>query len=319
MRRPAAHLSIVAAAGLAALMLSSCSGNASGAAQSSPGMVDVVTSTNVYGDIVQAIGGDKVNVKALITKTSQDPHSYEASAQDKLALSKAGLVVENGGGYDDFVQKIADETKISSDHVVKAVDVSGLETTTPSAAASADDGHGHTNGFNEHVWYNIGSMGKLADAVAAKLGKLDPASASAFTANSAAFKAKLAGLSGKLSVLEKRYNHAPVAITEPVPLYLLEAAGLENKTPAAFSAAVEEGTDVPASVMKETTGLMANKGVRLLAYNDQTEGPQTQVVKQAAEAAGIPVVNFSETLPDGKGYVQWMTENVESLTAALGK
>lgn len=304
---------------MAALMLSSCSGNASGAGQSTPGVVDVVTSTNVYGDIVQAIGGDKVNVKALITKTSQDPHSYEASAQDKLAVSKAGLVVENGGGYDDFVQKIADETKISSDHVVKAVDVSGLETTTPSAAASADDGHGHTNGFNEHVWYNIDSMGKLADAVAAKLGKLDAASASAFTANSAAFKAKLAELSGKLSVLEQRYNHAPVAITEPVPLYLLEAAGLENKTPAAFSAAVEEGTDVPASVMKETTGLMANKGVRLLAYNDQTEGPQTQAVKQAAEAAGIPVVNFSETLPDGKGYVQWMTENVESLTAALGK
>ena len=64
-------------------------------------------------------------MKALITKTSQDPHSYEASAQDKLAVSKAGLVVENGGGYDDFVQKIADETKIGSDHVVKAVDVSG--------------------------------------------------------------------------------------------------------------------------------------------------------------------------------------------------
>ena len=60
-------------------------------------------------------------------------------------------------------------------------------------------------------------------------------------------------------------------------------------------------------------------GVRLLAYNGQTEGPQTESVKKAAEAAGVPVVDFTETVPEGKDYLQWMTANVEAMSAALAK
>ena len=71
-------------------------------------MVDVVASTSVYGDIVSSIGGDKVRVSSIINRTSQDPHSYEATTQDKLAVSKAELVVENGGGYDAFIDTLAD-------------------------------------------------------------------------------------------------------------------------------------------------------------------------------------------------------------------
>ncbi|MEV7604718.1 zinc ABC transporter substrate-binding protein [Paenarthrobacter sp. NPDC089322] len=326
-RRPAARLSLAASAGLAALLLSSCSGsagagNGNSTTASSSTAIEVVTSTNVYGDVVKAIGGDKVNVSAIITKTSQDPHSYEASAQDKLVISKAKLVVENGGGYDEFLHKIADETKVGHDNMISAVEVSGLapEEESHSEESHSEEGHTHNHGeFNEHVWYSLETMTKLADAVASKLGSLDAASASTFTANADAFKAKLGELTGKLDAVKAANEHAPVAITEPVPLYLLEAAGLENKTPEAYSAAIEEGTDVPASVLKETTDLVSAKTVRLLAYNEQTEGPQTESVKKAAETAGVPVVNFTETLPDGKDYVQWMTENVESISAALAK
>ncbi|WP_426003261.1 metal ABC transporter solute-binding protein, Zn/Mn family [Paenarthrobacter sp. NyZ202] len=324
-RRPAARLSMAASAGLAALLLSSCAGTA-GAGDSSPasssGAIEVVTSTNVYGDIVKAVGGDKVNVSSIITKTSQDPHSYEASAQDKLVISKAKLVVENGGGYDEFLHKIADETKVGHDNMISAVDVSGLAPEGESHTEESHSGEGHTHDhgeFNEHVWYSLDTMGKLADAIAGKLGSLDAASASTYTANADAFKAKLGELTGKLDALKAAHQASPVAITEPVPLYLLEAAGLENKTPEAYSAAIEEGTDVPAAVLKETTDLVSAKSVKLLAYNEQTEGPQTESVKRAAEAAGVPVVNFTETLPDGKDYLQWMGGNVESLSAALAQ
>lgn len=321
MRRNAARLSMVAVAAAAALSVSSCAGNAGAGSPSSSGAIQVVTSTNVYGNIVKAIGGDKVNVTAIITKTSQDPHSYEANAQDKLAISKAKLVVENGGGYDEFLHKIADDTNVGHDNMISAVEVSGLapeEAGHSEDAPSSDEAHTHSHGeFNEHVWYSLDSMGKLADAVAAKLGTLDSGSAATFKGNAESFKGKLAELTAKLNALKSSNQDAPVAITEPVPLYLLEAAGLSNKTPEAYSAAVEEGTDVPASVLKETTDLVS--GVRLLAYNEQTEGPQTEAVKKAAESAGVPVVNFTETLPDGKDYVQWMAGNVDAISAALNK
>ena len=68
MRRSVARMSLTASAGLAALLLSSCAGSAgAGAPSSSSGAIEVVTSTNVYGDVVKAIGGDKVNVNAIIT------------------------------------------------------------------------------------------------------------------------------------------------------------------------------------------------------------------------------------------------------------
>ena len=332
MHRPAARAIVAALAG-ATLLLTACaptsgnsgSGNSAGAGD---GIVEVVASTSVYGDIVSSIGADKVRVTSIITRTSQDPHSYEATTQDKLAVSKAELVIENGGGYDDFIHKLAGDTGLDRGNVLNAVELSGLapeETAGPSATANAAnaatavaDGHGSTPaGFNEHVWYSPPAMARLADAVAAKLGELEPSSAETFRSNAAAFKESLGGLDARLAGIKASAGAAPVAVTEPVPLYLLEAAGLENQTPDEYTAAIEEDTDVPPAVLKATTDLMGAGNIRLLAYNQQTEGPQTVAVKDAAAAAGVPVVDFSETLPEGKTYLQWMTDNVENIGKAL--
>ncbi|KQN95268.1 metal ABC transporter solute-binding protein, Zn/Mn family [Arthrobacter sp. Leaf69] len=320
MRRPAAHAIVAAFAGLSVL-LTACgptSENPGGSADD--GIVDVVASTSVYGDIVGTIGGDKVRVSSIINRTSQDPHSYEATTQDKLAVSKAELLVENGGGYDDFIHKLAEDTGLDEGSVLNAVEVSGLAPAeTPGASAGADGhGHGHEHaGFNEHVWYSLPAMARLADAVAAKLGELEPSSAGTFRSNAEAFKESLGGLEAKLAGIKASAGAAPVAVTEPVPLYLLEAAGLDNQTPDEYTAAIEEDTDVPPAVLQATTDLMKSGRIRLLAYNQQTEGPQTVDVKDAATAAGVPVVNFSETLPEGKTYLQWMTGNVDNIGKAL--
>jgi zinc/manganese transport system substrate-binding protein len=321
-RRPAVRLSVTALAGLT-LLLSACSTTA-GSQQQGSGAIEVVTSTNVYGDIVREIGGDKVKVSALISKASQDPHSYEATTQDKLAVSKAKLVVENGGGYDDFIHKLADDSGLNHDNIISAVEVSGLapeEESTSASTASADEhGQSHDHGeFNEHVWYSFDAMTRLADAVEAKLAALEPGSATTFQANAAAFKKEIAGLNDEVAGLKATADQAPVAITEPVPLYLLEAAGLVNKTPADYSAAIEEGSDVPPSALKEATELAGSKDIKFLAYNTQTEGPQTLALKKAADAAGVPVLDFTETLPEGKTYVQWMSGNVDSIRQALAK
>lgn len=331
MRRSAAARSTLAALAGLGLLLSACSQQPE-AAPAVDGL-SVVTSTNVYGDIVKTIGGDKVDVTAIISKTSQDPHSYEATAQDRLAVSKADLVVENGGGYDGFIHTLAEDSNLDEAKVLNAVELSGLEEAasgeeaTPDAAASeeghagedhAEDEHGHGE-FNEHVWYSLSAMEKIAEQVAARLGELEPESAGDFKANAETFKKELATLHTRLDSLKDSAGGAQVAVTEPVPHYLLEDAGLDNATPEDYTAAIEEGSDVPPAVLKATTDLVASKSVRILAYNQQTEGPQTQALKKAAGLAGIPVVDFSETLPEGKTYLQWMTDNVENIGKALGE
>ena len=333
MHPAAIRTSLAALAGLS-LLLTACSpgsGSAPPSGSGTPsGAVDVVASTNVYADIVRQVGGDKVNVSSIINQASQDPHSYEANAQDRLLVSKADLVIENGGGYDDFLHKLADDSNIPHSKIVTAVEVSGLApeetgTGSPSAVesgapAETDAGHGHDHGgFNEHVWYSVDAMGRLADSVAAKLGELEPASAAEFTANAATFKNGVGGLAGKLAALKASGAGAPVAVTEPVPMYMLEAAGLENRTPSDYTAAIEEGSDVPPAVLKAATDLAGSKELRFLAYNSQTEGPQTEALKKAAESAGVPVIDFSETLPEGKTYLEWMTDNVQNVSKVLEK
>ncbi len=326
MRRfAAARTSLAALAGLG-LMLTACSPQPEAPSEAAGG-INVVASTNVYGDIAKTIGGENVSVTAIITKTSQDPHSYEATAQDRLAVSKADLVIENGGGYDDFIHTLLEDSNLDDVKVLNAVELSGLahpeeeepasaEVTPTESAAGHEEAHDHGE-FNEHVWYSLHAMEQLADDISAKLAGIDPASAQTFEANAATFKSTLEELHQKLDSLKGTSAGATVAVTEPVPLYLLEDAGLVNATPEDYTAAIEEGSDVPPAVLKAATDLVASKSVRLLAYNEQTEGPQTESLKEAAETAGVPVVDFNETLPEGKTYLQWMTDNVDNVSKVL--
>jgi zinc/manganese transport system substrate-binding protein len=297
--------SVALLAGCGSSSDSGSDGNAS-ATPAASSKVAVVASTNVYGDIVSRIGGDKVSVTSVISDPDQDPHSYEASTQNQLALSKAKVVVENGGGYDDFVDRMLKSGGNSSAEVINAVKVSGR--TAPKGGE-----------LNEHVWYDFPSVAKIADRIAAALGKADPANAAAYTRNADAFKADLKPLEAKEAEIKKEHGGEAIAITEPVPLYMTGASGLVDKTPAEFSEAIEEGDDVSPKVLQETLALFTDKQVKALVYNAQTSGPQTEKSEQAAKAAGIPVVPVTETLPSGKDYLTWMTGNVDALANALAK
>ncbi|MEU0190655.1 zinc ABC transporter substrate-binding protein [Streptomyces afghaniensis] len=293
---------------LAACGDSAGSGSGTGASQSpaASSAVPVVASTNVYGDIVERIGGGRVKVTSIISDPDQDPHSYEASTQNRLALSKAKVVVENGGGYDDFIDRMLKSSDNSSAEVVNAVEVSGK--TAPAGGE-----------LNEHVWYDVPTVARLADRIAAALGEADPDGAATFTRNANAFKAELKPLETKEAEIRADHGGEPVAVTEPVPLYMIEAGRLKNTTPEEFSEAVEEGDDVSPRTLRDTLALFTDKRVEALVCNEQTSGPQTDKVEQAARAAGIPVVPVTETLPEGKDYVSWMTANVGALANALGK
>lgn len=267
------------------------------------GTIAVVASTDVYGAVVQAVGGDRVSITSLVDDPSADPHSYEAPPAAAAAVAHARLVVVNGGGYDDFAEQLATAPDAK---VIDVVALSGL--TAPPGGE-----------LNEHVWYSLPTVEKLADRLAADLAAADPAGAATYTANATAFKGRVDGLIDKLDAIKAAHAGDKVAITEPVPLYTVQDAGLENITPDEFSEAVEEGNDPPAAVLNETLQLFTTKTVKVLLANTQTESPSTKQVEQAATTAGIPVVAVTETLPAGvDDYVTWQTQQIDQLSTALG-
>ncbi|MET1051800.1 MAG: zinc ABC transporter substrate-binding protein [Mycetocola sp.] len=306
----------------AALVLSGCSAPA-GEAASEPTGIQIVASTNVYGSIAETIGGDSVTVTSIIDSAAQDPHSYEASAQDQLAISKADVVIENGGGYDPFIDTLVGAAGSDTLETVNVVDLSG-RAPVDEAHDEGDgheheegDEHDHVEGLNEHVWYDLAAADMLASALTQTFSHLDEANAATYAENYATFSAEIATLTDATAAIKADVDGTGVAITEPVPLYLLEASGLVNLTPDAFSEAIEEGTDVSPSSLNDLLDLIGSGDVALLAYNEQTSSPETERVREAAEKESVPVVSFAETLPDGKDYVSWMTDNIAAISDAL--
>lgn len=304
---------LIALAGAVVLGLSACSTgshvsgmpNASSPAGASA-PVSVVASTNVYGDIAKTVGGSAVTVTSIIDNPDKDPHEYQAHAQTRLALSKAKLVIENGGGYDDFVDVML-ESASSKPMVINVVDLS-VRNRQPAGVE-----------FNEHVWYDLTAVMKLATQLATDLSAAAPEQAATIKANADAFSGRLLRLQQQEAAIKAEHAGDQVAITEPVPMYLLQAAGLVNKTPGKFSEAIEEDTDAPPAILKETEALFDKHQVKLLAYNEQTTGPQTEAVLAAAKRNNIPVVPVTETLPAGQTYLSWMQANLEAVSAALNQ
>ncbi|WEK61277.1 MAG: zinc ABC transporter substrate-binding protein [Candidatus Microbacterium colombiense] len=326
MKKPVVALAL---ASVAALTLAGCTA-APAAGEGGDGAIQVVASTNVYGDIAAQIGGDRVDVTSIIESATQDPHSYEATARDRLTVQKADLVIENGGGYDAFVDTLLQDA--NDPHVVTAVEYShdfpGNEGHDDSADeaehdhdhaedAEGHEGHNHIEGFNEHVWFDPHTMIHVVEAITDELSELDPDGKADFEANAADLTADLEGFEADLAGLQADAEGVNVFITEPLPGYLAAAAGLTDVTPEGFAESVEEGTDVAPAVLLESLNVIDSGEVGALLTNAQTGGAETQRVEAAAKDAGIPVVAFTELLTDGSSYSEWMRDAIQSLAAAI--
>ncbi|MFJ4045988.1 metal ABC transporter solute-binding protein, Zn/Mn family [Microbacterium sp. NPDC089987] len=319
------RLSALALAAASALVLSGCTTSAD---DGETGALRVVASTNVYGQLATEIGGDRVEVTSLIDSAAKDPHGYEASARDRLAVQKADLVIENGGGYDAFMDELIDGSdavvitaaEFSHDYPDAVVDDHDEDDAHDEHAddhAADHDGHSHINGFNEHVWFDVHTVSHVAEQIAADLTELDPAGKAQYVAAAEKLAGELEAIEGELDALHATLEGTPVFITEPLPGALAAAAGLDDVAPEGFASAVEEGNEVAPAILLESLSLVEDGGVRAVLANAQTGGAETSRIEDAAKDAGIPVITFHELLSADQSYAEWMRSAISDLAAAL--
>jgi zinc/manganese transport system substrate-binding protein len=259
------------------------------------GKFQIVASTNVWGDVAKSVGGDLVEVTSIIDNANKDPHSYEATARDQLAVEKADLVIANGGGYDDFIETLSEA----------AGNKSMFRVSSAVTAVAWQE--------NEHLWYSISAVGEVAYALAETLGSLDPNNSAAYLTNADKLVEGLTGVAGVYGEVRKYTEGFTYFGTEPLAAWLMQDLGFVNKTPAEFSEAIENETDVPPSVMKESLDLIKNGEIKYLVINAQTQNSQVQMIIDAASEAGVRAVVLSEVLPEGTNYVEWMGNNLITL------
>ena len=275
--------------------------------------ITIVASTNVWGDVAKSIGGDRVQVVSIIENFAQDPHSYEASARDQLAVNDADLIVANGGGYDPFIDALAKSA--GNENVVYAYLSDELEAEDENPK---DDGHNHDHSDgNEHVWYDFHVAEDFASRLAGALAALDPEYSTLYSDNLVVFQSEIEILEDRMAEISGKYSGASFVASEPVANYLLIEIGLKDLTPKSFSQAIEEELDVSPKDLLEIQNLFKAKAVDVFVVNPQTGSVQIDGLVELAKQNGVAVVEMSELLPAGSRYYDWMDLNIANLEAAL--
>ncbi|HTS95543.1 MAG TPA: zinc ABC transporter substrate-binding protein [Streptosporangiaceae bacterium] len=295
--RRRATATVVLAAGLLA---TACS--AGSASQAPSGVIAAVGAENEYANVIGQIGGKYVAVTAIESNPNTDPHTFEASPSVAQQVSAARLVVQNGIGYDSYMNKIEAAAPSPTRKVIVVQHLLGLPDSTP----------------NPHLWYSPATMPAVAKAIAADLSGMQSAHKAYFAANLRRFDASLQPWYQAIAQFKAAYPGTPVAVTEPVGDYMLQAVGTKILTPFSFQADIMNGVDPSPQDVSLQNGFFSGHMVKVFVYNQQVTDSLTQSFLVEARKYGIPVVGVYETMPTpGYTYQSWMLAEVRALQKAV--
>jgi zinc/manganese transport system substrate-binding protein len=296
-------MALAGAVAVIALLAAGCSsGPKTANAANGSSVITAVGAENEYANVLGQIGGRYVHVTAILDNPNTDPHTFEASPSVAAAISSADLVVQNGVGYDSWINRMEAAAPNAKRKVIVVQHLLGLPDSTP----------------NPHLWYDPRTMPLAAKAMAADLAALLPAHAAYFQANLKTFDRSLTPWLTAIAQFKARYNGVKVATTEPVADYLLQAMGADNLTPFTFQANIMNGVDPAPQDIALEDGFFTKHLVRVFAYNQQVVDALTTSIRDTALKAGVPVVGVYETMPTpGYDYQSWMLAEVRALQKAV--
>ena len=287
----------------AALLASACSpAVATGPSSGAGGKIVAIGAENEYANVIQQVGGTFVQASAIMSNPNTDPHAFEASSSVAREVSRAQLVVQNGVGYDTFMNTIEKAVPESGRKVIDVQNLLGLPGSTP----------------NPHLWYKPSTMPAVANAIAADLAAIQPDHASYFRANARTFINSLGTWNQAIASFRAKYPNTPVAVTEPVADYMLQAAGTDIMTPFPFQADIMNGVDPSAQDTTLERSLFTRHKVKVFLYNQQVTDSLTESFISLAKENDVPVVGVYETMPvPGYDYQSWMLAEIHDLQQAV--
>lgn len=259
---------------------------------SSKHKVDIVTSTNIYGDIAKQVVGKHGKVQTIISNGNTDPHDFEASVNSAKEVANANILIANGLGYDDWMNNLAKSNNMKLTKVGE--NLMHLKT-----------------GDNPHIWYNLEMPKKYVNYLVKRAGQIDPAHKTYFAANGKKYLRKIARIQ-KLAAKINGRNSKPVYVSEPVFDYALDACHFKIGDKE-FEEAVENETDPSAKSVHQMQTEIKEKKIAFFVNNTQASSSTVTGFVKLCQKNQIPVLNVRETMPNGMHYSQWMMQNYKKL------
>jgi len=285
-----------------AFVLQGCASGAQASSAHRSGVINAIGAENEYANVLAQIGGRYVHVSSILNNPNTDPHTFESSPSVAEEVSAAQLIVQNGVGYDTFMDKIEGASPDPLRKVIVVQHLLGLPDSTT----------------NPHLWYDPKTMPAAAKAMADDLADLEPTHAAYFRAELTKFDASLTAWFEAVAEFKAAYPRTPVATTEPVADYLLQAMGTIDRTPFRFQADIMNGVDPAPQDVTLENAFFTNHTVKVFCYNKQVVDSLTTSIRLGALRAGVPVVGVYETMPTpGYDYQSWMLAEVRAIEKAV--
>lgn len=297
-----------------ALLLAGCGANEGTDKTADPNaLLNIVTTTGQVADMVANVGGDRVQVRALMGP-GIDPHLYKASARDVERLRSADIIFYNGLHLEAKMGEVIEQ--LGRNKPVLAVG----EAVDPARLISPD---AFQRSHDPHIWFDVELWSQAIPAVVAILSEKDPTHADEYRERGAEYTAQLAELNVYVTQqLETIPPQQRVMITAHDAFnYLGRAYGLEVRGLQGISTATEAGTrDV-----QELAAHIAELKIPAIFIESSVSPRAVNAVKEAVKSRGFEVVIGGEIFSDALGdkdtpagtYIGMVRYNVDTITAAL--
>jgi len=266
--------------------------------------LNVVASFSILADLVRNVGGDKVNVTALVGPDS-DVHVYAPAPSDVKRVADSKLLVINGLGLEGWLPRLVQSSGSKAAIVTASNGIAPLK---------------HGSEADPHAWQSVANakiyVANIRDAVAAA----NPSDAAAFRSNADRYLAELDALDAEVRAAVARIppERRKVISTHNAFGYFAAAYGIEFVAPSGVSTENEPSARDIAAIIRQ---IKAEKIPAVFLENISDE----RLIRRIAAETGVHVGGtlYSDSLTAEKGpaptYIDLVRHNIKALTGALGK
>jgi ABC-type Zn uptake system ZnuABC Zn-binding protein ZnuA len=325
------------------LTLLGCAWQPVSAQQAAP--LRVVATNTILADLIENVGGDRVDITALVARNG-DSHTFEPAPADADAIADAALVFENGLGLEPWLDDVFEASGSGAQRVVVTDDITPLRVAdeletdahgdatpgpleahpsedTGTAVADHEEGdEGHDHGeYDPHVWFDVQNVQLMVSAIENALIAADEEGAAIYQANATAYQAQLNDLDAFVleQVGQLTEDQRKLVTSHDTFAYFAQRYGFEI-VGTALGSVTTESADPSANEIAALVDEIVASGVPAI-FPENTSDPG--LLEQLASEAGVTVGPelFTDALgdPDGEAstYLDMVRYDVAAIVTAL--
>jgi len=271
--------------------------------------VKVVATFSILADLAKNVGGDRIDVEALVGPNG-DAHVYAPAPADAKKVADSKVVLTNGLGFEGWIARLV---KASGSKAPIVVASGGVK------ARKADGGHDHDHGGSDpHAWQSVANVKTYVNNIRDALIAADPSGKQAYEANASAYLAKLDALDRELkaAVAAIPPDRRRIISTHDAFGYFEEAYGIDFIAPQGVSTEAEISARDVARIITQV------KQLKLPAvFLENVTDPR--LMQRIAQETGARIGGklYSDALTEANGdapeYISLMRHNIRQISAAL--